>query len=224
MAAWQIRIDVGGTFTDGWALSPQGACLRCKLLSSGIIRTRVVSCQGGWVLCERPLSDHPSGLEGFETTDGQVVLESRPNEGKLRFETAIPAGTTLELTSGEDAAVVAARLLSGTAPGEHFPKCDLRVATTRGTNALLEGKGEPVDLITSVGFESLLEIRDQRRPHLFELSPSIAIPVTRQVIGVAGRWDRKGVEIEELDLACPCWFPAWQGWWRWHCLMRIWCL
>ena len=201
MAAWQIRIDVGGTFTDGWALSPQGACLRCKLLSSGIIRTRVVSCQGGWVLCERPLSDHPSGLEGFETTDGQVVLESRPNEGKLRFETAIPAGTTLELTSGEDAAVVAARLLSGTAPGEHFPKCDLRVATTRGTNALLEGKGEPVDLITSVGFESLLEIRDQRRPHLFELSPSIAIPVTRQVIGVAGRWDRKGVEIEELDLA-----------------------
>ena len=201
MAAWQIRIDVGGTFTDGWALSPQGACLRCKLLSSGIIRTRVVSSQGGWVLCERPLSDHPSGLEGFETTDGQVVLESRPNEGKLRFETAIPAGTTLELTSGEDAAVVAARLLSGTAPGEHFPKCDLRVATTRGTNALLEGKGEPVDLITSVGFESLLEIRDQRRPHLFELSPSIAIPVTRQVIGVAGRWDRKGVEIEELDLA-----------------------
>ncbi|MEJ6643130.1 MAG: hydantoinase B/oxoprolinase family protein [Akkermansiaceae bacterium] len=147
------------------------------------------------------MSDHPSGLEGFETTDGQVVLESRPNEGKLRFETAIPAGTTLELTSGEDAAVVAARLLSGTAPGEHFPKCDLRVATTRGTNALLEGKGEPVDLITSVGFESLLEIRDQRRPHLFELSPSIAIPVTRQVIGVAGRWDRKGVEIEELDLA-----------------------
>lgn len=200
MAAWQIRIDVGGTFTDGWALSPEGVCLRCKVLSSGIIRTRVVSIEDGWVVCERALSAHPSGLEGFRTGEGQVVLASCPRDGKLRFASEVPVGQTLELTSGENAAVVVARLLTGTAPGESFPGCDLRVATTRGTNALLEGKGEPVDLITSFGFESLLEIRDQRRPDLFELSPSISIPVTRQVIGLPGRCDRKGREIEALDL------------------------
>lgn len=200
MAAWQIRIDVGGTFTDGWALSPEGVCLRCKVLSSGIIRTRVVSSRDGWVVCEKALSGHSSGLEGFRTSEGEVVLESSPLEGRLRFASDLPPGRMIELTSGEDAAVVAARLLTGTSPREKFPDCDLRVATTRGTNALLEGKGEPVDLITSSGFESLLEIRDQRRPDLFELSPSIAIPVTRKVIGLAGRGDRNGREIEALNL------------------------
>ena len=102
-------------------------------------------------------------------------------------------------TPALDAAVVAARLLTGTAPGADFPRADLRVATTRGTNALLEGKGTPVDLYTSKGFESLLEVRDQRRPDLFELSPSLSVPVTKRVIGVTGRLDRKGRELEPLD-------------------------
>lgn len=201
MAVWQIRIDVGGTFTDGWALTPEGEILRCKVLSSGIVRTRVIGESDGWAICERPFSNHARGLEGFSTASGLTVLESRPDLGHLRFSKGISPGTTLNLTTGEDAAVLAARLLTGTARGEDFPECDLRVATTRGTNALLEGKGEPVDLFTTAGFESLLEIRDQRRPDLFELSPSIAVPVTRRVVGIPGRLDRSGREILPLDLS-----------------------
>ena len=122
-----------------------------------------------------------------------------PNLGKIKVEGQFQLGQIIELLSGEDASVVTARLLTGTAPGSDFPRADLRVATTRGTNALLERKGTPVDLYTSKGFESLLEVRDQRRPDLFELSPSLAVPVTKRVIGVSGRLDRQGRELEPLD-------------------------
>ncbi|MDB2674283.1 hypothetical protein N9Y81_04950, partial [Akkermansiaceae bacterium] len=174
MAAWQIRIDVGGTFTDGWALTPSGSQIRCKVLSSGVLRTSVVAIEEGWLVCDRPLSHHDRGLEGF-LVDGIAVTDSIPKRGRIKIEGLFQLGQVIELFSGEDAPVVAARILTGTAPGQAFPPSDLRVATTRGTNALLEGKGTPVDLYTSKGFESLLEVRDQRRPDLFELSPSLAV-------------------------------------------------
>jgi 5-oxoprolinase (ATP-hydrolysing) len=198
MAGWQIRIDVGGTFTDGWARTPDGREVRCKVLSSGVLRTSIISLEDGWVICDRPLSIHSSGLEGFLLEEA-VVEESLPNRGRLKISGAFQEGQIIELSSGEDAPVVAARILTGTAPGKAFPVCELRVATTRGTNALLEGKGTPVDLYTTAGFESLLEVRDQRRPDLFELSPRLSVPITRKVVGIPGRLDRKGNELEPLD-------------------------
>ena len=197
MAAWRIRIDVGGTFTDGWALTPGGDQIRCKVLSSGVIRTTVVALDDGWVVCDRALSSHDRGLEGFRV-GLMVVSDSIPHRGRLRVDGNYRIGDIIELTTGEDAPVLAARILTGTAPGKDFPQGDLRVATTRGTNALLEGKGTPVDLFTTAGFESLLEVRDQRRPGLFELTPRQSIPVTRSVIGIPGRLTREGAEIEPL--------------------------
>ena len=35
---WQVRVDTGGTFTDGWACDPAGQEYRCKVLSSGCLR------------------------------------------------------------------------------------------------------------------------------------------------------------------------------------------
>jgi 5-oxoprolinase (ATP-hydrolysing) len=198
MSGWRIRIDVGGTFTDGWALTPVGEQIRCKVLSNGVIRTTVVGVDGDWLVCDRALSPHKRGLEGFRIGEAPI-LDSIPERGRLRVEGKFQIGEVIELSTGEDAPVVAARILTGTAPGESFPEGELRVATTRGTNALLEGKGSPVDLITTAGFESLLEVRDQRRPDLFELAPGQSIPVTRRVIGVPGRLTRQGEELEKLD-------------------------
>ncbi|MDB4745440.1 5-oxoprolinase, partial [bacterium] len=147
MGKWLVRIDVGGTFTDGWARSPEGDEIRCKVLSSGIIRTRVAGLDGDWIDCGRPLSRHSIGLEGFTLKSGGLVLDCNPLEGRLKLDRSASIGETLELVSGEDAPLVAARILTGTAVGKTFPEMDLRVATTRGTNALLEGKGEPVTLI-----------------------------------------------------------------------------
>lgn len=198
MAGWRIRIDVGGTFTDGWAVTPSGEQIRCKVLSSGVIRTSVTGIDGDWLVCDRPLSSHKRGLEGFKIREAPIV-DSIPDRARIKVAGVFQIGEVIEIETGEDAPVVAARILTGTAPGEPFPEGELRVATTRGTNALLEGKGTPVDLITTAGFESLLEVRDQRRPDLFELSPTVSIPVTRRVLGVSGRLTRDGEEVEPLD-------------------------
>ena len=94
----------------------------------------------------------------------------------LQFEGQLPRslqiGGAIELLSGEEAPVLGQRLIlarAGLSPKEIATT--MRLATTRCTNALLEGKGiEPVLFVTQ-GFPNLLEIGDQRRTGLFDLVP-----------------------------------------------------
>ena len=46
------------------------------------------------------------------------------------------------------------------------------MGTTVATNALLERKGKPFGLVLTQGFSDLIEIGDQTRPDLFDLSLS----------------------------------------------------
>lgn len=73
--------------------------------------------------------------------------------------------------------------------------------TTVATNALLERRGAHVGLITNRGFEDVIEIGRQDRPQLYALvgrrKPPLAGREDR--IGVGGRLDPKGVELEPLD-------------------------
>ncbi|KAK2008582.1 hypothetical protein LZ32DRAFT_609296 [Colletotrichum eremochloae] len=46
----------------------------------------------------------------------------------------------------------------------------IRMGTTVATNALLERKGEPSALVITKGFRDILEIGNQARPHIFDLS------------------------------------------------------
>ncbi|MDH3223835.1 MAG: hydantoinase/oxoprolinase family protein, partial [Gemmatimonadota bacterium] len=75
--------------------------------------------------------------------------------------------------------------------------------TTVATNALLERKGARVGLITNRGFEDVLEIGRQNRPQLYALvghrPPPLAAREDR--IGIAGRMDPNGVELEPVDPA-----------------------
>jgi 5-oxoprolinase (ATP-hydrolysing) len=52
------------------------------------------------------------------------------------------------------------------------PLESVRMGTTVATNALLERKGQPFGLVLTKGFRDLLEIGDQTRPDLFDLSIS----------------------------------------------------
>ena len=199
MKKWLVRADTGGTFTDGWAMSPSGEEKRCKVLSSGCVRCKVVEATLDGVTLV-------SGLDGFEdsflvgwSVKDSVVIEQAGGGLKLSSGDFESGEVGLEVTTGEEAPVVAARILTGTRMGEDFPEMDFRVATTRGTNALLEGKGtEPVLFVTK-GFRDLPVIRDQRRPELLARVIKKEPPITKKVVEVSGRLAVSGEVLVELD-------------------------
>jgi 5-oxoprolinase (ATP-hydrolysing) len=77
----------------------------------------------------------------------------------------------------------------------------MRLATTRCTNALLEGKGTPPVLFLTSGFPDLLDIGDQRRTGLFDLVPQKRPVLHGPVIEVLERMDPKGKPIQLPDLS-----------------------
>lgn len=195
-APWRIRVDTGGTFTDAWGLGPDGRERRCKVLSDGRLRLALQDEGGGWWrIGDRELPD--GILRGWRDAAGREVGDHR--DGRLLLP-GHPGGP-VELASGEEAPVVAARLLTETALDGRLPELDFRVATTRGTNALLEHKGARVAFFVSAGFEDLLAIRDQRRAALFELRQPEARPLAELVAGVRHRCAADGTELEPLDEA-----------------------
>jgi len=169
---WRIAADTGGTFTDCHALDPQGRESRCKVLSTGHLRA---TWQSGRLSGLPPL---PNGLlRGFSirslTHHASRLITSHDENGQITFDSPPPAewhaGALVELFTGEEAPVLGARILTNTPPGAAFPPMQLRIATTRATNALLERKGSRIALFITQGFGDLLHIGDQRRADLFAL-------------------------------------------------------
>jgi N-methylhydantoinase A len=73
--------------------------------------------------------------------------------------------------------------------------------TTVGTNALLERKGARVALVTTAGFEDVLEIGRQARPRLYDLDaekPAALVPRELR-FGVRERVAASGEVLEELE-------------------------
>ncbi len=206
--AWQIWIDTGGTFTDCIARDPAGELRRCKVLSSGALRDRVEAVEedglrlrGGSLLPDKFLT----GVELFPLGQASsvTILEHDASTGLVRLAgpapEALQPGSPVELRSGEEAPLLAARLITGTPFGGSLPPVAMRLATTRGTNALLERRGAPMAHFITAGFEDLLEIGGQQRPDLFALHIEKAVPLPELVIGVRERLAADGSVIEPLD-------------------------
>ncbi|GAA4469483.1 hydantoinase B/oxoprolinase family protein [Nibrella saemangeumensis] len=170
---YQIWIDTGGTFTDGMALAPGSQLLRTKVLSSsclrGILRDdqQQLRLKASWL--SAPI------FEGYQLRiidSGEIAtVVSLAMDGALTLDQSITAQlpATVELLTGEEAPVLATRLLTQTPLNRPFPPLDMRLGTTRGTNALLERKGGRVALLVTKGFRDLLRIGTQQRPDLFQL-------------------------------------------------------
>jgi N-methylhydantoinase A len=81
---------------------------------------------------------------------------------------------------------------------------DLVHGTTLITNAIVENRVEPVALITTAGFEDVLDIGRAARLHLYrlDLPPKLAaqVPPERR-IGVVERLDHTGAVVTALDAA-----------------------
>ncbi len=208
---WKINIDTGGTFTDACATPPDSDDLSfLKVLSSSQLRLRIVEHLAPDRLrleipqnCRTP--DHFFTAYQVCGTDPSTpihVTDWQAQSKILTLSQALPSkkGSLLDLTSGEEAPVLAIRLLTGTALNRNFPKIQLRLATTRGTNALLENKVAATAFFTTRGFGDLLTIGDQRRPDLFALHHQRPAGLHQISIEVDERLDAQGAVLKALDL------------------------
>ena len=227
---WRIGVDIGGTFADCVGIAPDGTRRRIKILTDGRFRTlatRVGNPTSGtahpqYVLTALPPWAAPA-LVGMTAVaaDGseRLVLDAYganhccvvtiPWTGSSAGRNspgAVDSGAEtdssfFDLKSGEEAPVLAARLMSGTPPEMPLGTLELRVGTTRGTNALLEGNTDPVAAFVNEGLDGLFAIGSQQRLGLFDLVPRLPPTVVRGVFSVRGRRGADGRIAIALDEA-----------------------
>jgi 5-oxoprolinase (ATP-hydrolysing) len=206
---WKIWIDTGGTFTDCLAVDPEGRLLRAKVLSNSSLRGRIAGrasssalrIEAGWRVPPGFFRGFAFRLLGddFEA----VALEDDPESSLLTLDRPLPeadlAGAAFELRSPEEAPVLAARLVTGTPLGQPLPEIAMRLATTRGTNALLERKGARTVLFITRGFADLPRIGTQQRPDLFALDVRKPGPLYTEVVEVPERLAADGSVLIPLE-------------------------
>jgi 5-oxoprolinase (ATP-hydrolysing) len=202
-AAWRIRVDTGGTFTDAWALGPDGQERRGKILSDGTLRCTLTARDGDWWITDSGVEAPDDTFRGWRCGEA-IVSGSRDGARRLKLDrsmTDIVVGAVIGLSSGDEAPVAVARILTGTPVGESLPPVDFRVATTRGTNALLERKGARLAFFTTEGFHDLLVIRDQRRARLFSLEQPEPEVLASYTAAIPARMSAGGEVVTPLDEA-----------------------
>jgi 5-oxoprolinase (ATP-hydrolysing) len=203
---WQFWIDVGGTFTDCIARSPHGPLLTHKTLSSGVVKGRVHErpAHDRWT-DPRRVGDPDRIWVGWSARIGEQWAEIVGfNALTGEFQSAEPLnhaaeGDLYELQCGSEAPIVAIRHLLGLSPGETIPPVDVRLGTTRGTNALLERKGAKTGFAVTRGFADVLLIGNQDRPRLFDLAIRKPEPLFSMVVEIDERLDAAGVVLESPE-------------------------
>lgn len=219
--SWLIAADRGGTFTDCCAVDPAGRRHRTKVLSSGRLRSPVTAAAGNPQSLQTAVGDgcpddffngwtaeifQPgTGISGPSCAPHWTGVVAGSRGGTLSFMASGPefllAGSIVELSTGEPAPVLGARLLTGTALGSPFPPHCFRLATTLATNALLENQGAATAFFVTRGFGDLLTIGDQRRPDLFARQHRRDRPLHQHSVEVTERLDASGEILAELDEA-----------------------
>lgn len=204
---FKLRVDTGGTFTDCWGMA-EGDSSPCfaKVLSSGRLRVAVKE----WISPTELIPVIPSGwrvADSFFTgykleSDGHsaLILSFEAASHRVVLSRAVPNSESVDLFTREEAPVIGARLLTGTPLDRPFPPMDFRLATTRGTNALLERKGASVAFFVTRGFGDLLTIRDQRRSDLFALKHDRPPPLFSAIVEVDERLTADGEVREPIRL------------------------
>lgn len=208
---WQIWVDTGGTFTDCLALDPSHKIHRTKVLSSsslrGFLAEIIAPDQFRIDVKWNVPQDFIRGFRFRLLESEHTAVEVRgfdPESGVIQLNDPYPIEKELplpfEVQSPEEAPLLAARLATGVTLSENMPDLSMRLATTRGTNALLERRGTPTVLFITRGFGDLLVIGNQQRPDLFALNIEKPHPFYQAVIEVNERLSADGKVVHDIDL------------------------
>ncbi len=207
---WRVWVDTGGTFTDCLAADPRGRTHRFKVLSSSCLRGTLLAIDSPTEIAVTLTQSLVAGfalgqqfrLLGQSSEPIEIIGHDSPSQ--LRLAKPLPGGTphgqAIEIAFDVEAPILAARIATGTPAAQALPPMVMHLATTRGTNALLEEKGADVTLFITRGFEDLLVIGDQKRPDLFALNVQKPAPLTANVVGIDERLDALGQALRPLNL------------------------
>jgi 5-oxoprolinase (ATP-hydrolysing) len=184
VTGWQFWIDRGGTFTDVIGLAPSGELHIRKVLS-----VQPGAADGG----DPGIRAAQEILEGAGrgTQEGRGASAGVVDQGNRIGATDEVAATGSALAEGRVGVrgnVVGASRIDA-----------VKVGTTVATNALLERKGEPVLLVTTVGFADGLRIGYQSRPDLFARHIVLPDRLYPRVIEANERVDSEGTVLTPLD-------------------------
>ena len=212
---WQIWIDTGGTFTDCLAVDPNGKLHTAKVLSSGALRGIIKEqiddfhfrIHEKWSAPDDFIRGFSFSLLGQSNSENKVAgydAERAILTLDQPYSTELLPNQAFEVHSPEEAPILAARLVSKTGFGNPLPPISMRLATTLGTNALLEKKGASVALFITRGFGDLLLIGNQQRPDLFALNIQKPEPLYQEVVEVSERISADGsihqrLQVDELE-------------------------
>ncbi|GAB4460908.1 MAG: hydantoinase B/oxoprolinase family protein [Armatimonadaceae bacterium] len=207
---WQVWVDTGGTFTDCLAIAPDGGWHRVKVLSSSALRgtvrerlsDRELRVQEAWNAATDFVRGFTFAVLGSAGSEVRVSGYD-PGTRLLTLESSlsqpVETGTAFEVRSPFEAPILAARLVTQTPPDQPLPPLALRLATTRGTNALLTRSGIAPAFFVTKGFADLLHIGTQQRPDLFARDIRKPEPLTGAVIEVSERLAADGSILIPLN-------------------------
>jgi 5-oxoprolinase (ATP-hydrolysing) len=209
---FKISIDTGGTFSDCIAIDENGKEYRRKVLSKSVLRGEIISVEAtnlikikaNWNVENSDLFfGYEFKLLGIEH-DTILVIKHISSYGYLHLFGEFPEeidlkGHTFEITAHEEAPILAARLITETPLDVPFPPIEMKLGSTKGTNALLERKGARVLFLVTKGFKDLLLIGNQARPDIFALNIVKPKPFFDIVIEVDEQVDAKGNILQSID-------------------------
>jgi len=210
---YKIHVDTGGTFTDCIALLPGGGKKYRKVLSNGRLRGNVVEwISDHQVVINESWEMQQDIIRGFrfvfsaDPTREYTVKRYDPKKKILETDNPFSKKNredhpAFEIWTGEEAPVLGIRLLTDTPPGEPFPPMEVRLGTTKGTNALLENRGAETILITTAGFRDILRIRNQQRSDIFARKIEKPVLLTDRVIEINERIGHSGEVSDPPDSA-----------------------
>jgi 5-oxoprolinase (ATP-hydrolysing) len=207
--AW---IDVGGTFTDCLVKIDGKTPLRGKTLSSGRIpislkqlsKTEFLAREleldkGGFWVGATLVGYTDSGESVFnelivDFLEGGVLKVSNPSNVRFDFVNLV------EVIPPCEAPVLVTRRLLDIPLLNDLPPIDVRMGTTRGTNALLTRGGTKTALLVTDPFSDLLCIGDQTRPELFSLDISKQPPLASVTLTIQERLSANGTVLQQLNI------------------------